>query len=90
MEPRGRKQAPERAAGAEGWDGAGSFRGSSSSPTQRSSSPHSPMLSVDQAVISCCSQSQASWASELGPQVAEGVGGLVGGRTGLQSITHLA
>lgn len=39
---------------------------------------------------SCCSQSQASWASELGPQVAEGVGGLVGGRTGLQSITHLA
>ena len=62
MEPRGRKQAPERAAGAEGWDGAGSFRGSSSSPTQRSSSPHSPMLSVDQAVISCCSQSHVrSW-----------------------------
>lgn len=24
---------------------------------------------------SCCSQSQASWASELGPQVAEGVEG---------------
>ena len=39
---------------------------------------------------SFCSQSQASWASELDPQVAEGVGGLVGGRTELQSITHLA
>ena len=39
---------------------------------------------------SFCSQSQASWASELDPQVAEGVGGLVGGKAGLHSIIYLA
>ena len=39
---------------------------------------------------SFCSQSQASWASELDPQVAEGVGGLVGGKAGLHPIIYLA